>query len=201
MRARSLWTSRAIRYRDKNRIKQDEVSLAVVVQSMVQSESSGVLFTANPLTGVRTETVINATFGLRDLLVSGRIEPDEYIVDEPSGEIKSSRIGTKNDASGRHALTDKQIMELTGIGSRIHRFYSASQDIEWVLVAGTFYILQSRPVTGLYPLLERVPLSPLKVYSSFAHVQGVLQPMTPMGETSSGRLLEMCRTDSVDISL
>ncbi|TRO51471.1 hypothetical protein E2P71_09030 [Candidatus Bathyarchaeota archaeon] len=177
----SLWTSRAIGYRDKNRIKQDEVSLAVVVQSMVQSQSSGVMFTVNPLTGVRTETVINASFGLGDLLVSGQIEPDEYIVDEVSGEIKSSKIGAKNDNSGRQALTDEQIKELNGIGSRIHEFYGSPQDIEWAIVDELFYVLQSRPVTGLYPVLERVPVSPLKVFGSFAHVQGVLKPISPMG--------------------
>ncbi|TRO53625.1 hypothetical protein E2P71_05960 [Candidatus Bathyarchaeota archaeon] len=177
----SLWTSRAIGYRDKNRIRQDEVSLAVVVQSMVQSQSSGVMFTVNPLTGVRTETVINATFGLGDLLVSGQIEPDEYIVDEATSEIKSSKIGAKNDNSGRQSLSDEQIKELTEIGSRIHGIYGSPQDIEWAIVDGTFYILQSRPVTGLYPMLERVPVSPLRVYGSFAHIQGVLQPMTPMG--------------------
>ena len=177
----SLWTSRAIIYRDRNRIRQDEVSLAVVVESMVQSESSGVMFTVNPLTGVRTETVINATFGLGELLVSGRIEPDEYIVDEATGEIKSLRIGSKNDDSGKQALTDGQMQTLTGIGSKIHGLYGSPQDIEWALVGDTFYVLQSRPVTGLYPVLENVPLSPLKVYGSFAHVQGVLQPMTPLG--------------------
>ena len=177
----SLWTSRAIGYRDRNKILQSEVSLAVVVQSMVQSESSGVMFTVNPLTGVRTEVVINATFGLGDLLVSGRIEPDEFIVDKESLEIKSSKIGSKLDNSGKQALIDEEIKTLTGIGLKIHEHYDSPQDIEWATIGETFYILQSRPVTGLYPVLERVPVSPLKVYGSFAHVQGVLQPMTPMG--------------------
>ncbi len=177
----SLWTPRAIGYRDRNKIQQEEVSLAAVVQSMVQSESSGVMFTVNPLTGVRTETVINATFGLGDLLVSGRIEPDEYIVDKATGEIKSHKIGAKNDESGRQALTDEQIKDLTVIGVRIHEHYGSPQDIEWAITGNTFYVLQSRPVTGLYPVLERVPVSPLRVYGSFAHVQGVLQPMTSMG--------------------
>ncbi len=177
----SLWTPRAIGYRDRNKIPQKEVSLAVVVQSMVQSESSGVMFTVNPLTGVRTEVVINATFGFGELLVSGKIEPDEYILDKETLEIQSIKIGSKLDNSDKQALTDKEIKTLTGIGLRIHKHYGSPQDIEWAIIGETFYILQSRPVTGLYPVLERVPVSPLKVYGSFGHVQGVLQPMTPMG--------------------
>ena len=96
----SLWTPRAIGYRRRNKIPQDVVSLAVVVQAMVQSVTSGVLFTVNPLTGVRTEAVVNASFGLGEALVSGRIEPDEYVVDKRSGLIKSVRLGEK-DSSGR----------------------------------------------------------------------------------------------------
>ena len=177
----SLWTPRAIGYRDKNRVPQDEVSLAVIVQDMVQSEASGVMFTANPLTGVRSESVINATFGLGDLLVSGKIEPDEYRVDRITCEIRSKRIGAKNNGSGRQALTDEQIKSLTEIGSRIHGYYESPQDVEWAITDGVIHVLQSRPVTGLFPVLERVPVSPHRVYGSFGHVQGVLQPITPMG--------------------
>ena len=177
----SLWTSRAIGYRNRNKIPQDEVALAVVVQSMIQSESSGVMFTVNPLTNVRTEVVINAAFGLGDLLVSGKIEPDEYIVDKATLKIKNRKIGSKLDNSDRQAMNDEQIQNLASIGLRIHENYESPQDIEWAITNEKFYILQSRPVTGLYPMLNNVPLSPLKVYGSFGHVQGVLQPITPMG--------------------
>ncbi len=176
----SLWTPRAIRYRRRNRVHQDDVSLAVVVQGMVQSESSGVLFTANPLTGVRTETVINATFGLGEALVGGQIEPDEYIVDKTSGEIKRVKIGSKNGAT-EQALTETQIKELARTGDKIQDNYGVPQDVEWATYGDQIYILQSRPVTGLYPLPLGAKPMPLEVYGSFGHVQGVLQPLTPMG--------------------
>ena len=176
----SLWTPRAIGYRKRNRISQKEVSLAVVVQEMVQSEASGVLFTVNPLTGVRTEAVINATFGLGEALVSGQIEPDEYIVDKETGTIKSVKIGTKTGSSDQ-ALSEQQINELVEIGREIENYYATPQDIEWATYENQLYVLQSRPVTGLYPLPEGAKPDPLEVYGSFGHIQGVLQPLTPMG--------------------
>ena len=91
----SLWTARAIGYRARNAIPPDGVALAVVVQEMVQSETSGVLFTANPLTGLRSETVIDATFGLGEALVSGLVEPDHYVVDRTTNRIVSKEIGAK----------------------------------------------------------------------------------------------------------
>lgn len=91
----SLWTARAISYRMRNGIDHDDVSLAVVVQQMVASETSGVLFTANPLTGKRTEAVIDATFGLGKALVSGQVEPDQYVVDA-EGQILSKTLGAKD---------------------------------------------------------------------------------------------------------
>ncbi|MCW4012203.1 MAG: PEP-utilizing enzyme, partial [Candidatus Bathyarchaeota archaeon] len=176
----SLWTPRAIGYRRRNKIPQNMVSLAVVVQAMVQSVTSGVLFTVNPLTGVRTEVVINATFGLGEALVSGQIEPDEYVVDKQSGRIKSVRLGEK-DGSGKQALDEQLISELTELGAKIEDHYGSPQDIEWARYDDMFYVLQSRPVTGLYPLPVGEKPEPLQVYGSFAHVQGVLQPLTPMG--------------------
>ena len=91
----SLWTARAIGYRARYGFPHGEVALAVVVQEMVPAEASGVLFTANPLTGVRTQTVIDATLGLGEALVSGQVEPDHYVVDTAKGEILEKRLGSK----------------------------------------------------------------------------------------------------------
>ena len=110
----SLWTARAIGYRLRNRIPQDQVALAVIVQEMVPSEVSGVMFTANPLTGLRSETVIDATFGLGEALVSGQVVPDPYVVDIYRNAIVSKTLGAKEQAirarsggpSNRSALTD-----------------------------------------------------------------------------------------------
>ena len=91
----SLWTARAIGYRSRNGIPQEGISLAVVIQEMVQSEVSGVLFTANPLTGLRSQVVIDATFGLGEALVSGQVEPDHYVVDTLGNAIVSKTLGSK----------------------------------------------------------------------------------------------------------
>src|SRR6185503_3426662 len=91
----SLWTARAIGYRIRNGIDHNNAALAVVVQEMVQSDSSGVLFTANPLTGLRSESVIDATLGLGEALVSGQVEPDHYVIDTLSNTIVSKRLGEK----------------------------------------------------------------------------------------------------------
>ena len=133
----SLWTARAIGYRARNDISQDDVALAVIVQEMVPSEASGVLFTANPLTGRRSETVIDATFGLGEALVSGQVEPDHYVVDD--GKIIDKTLGAKavaihgqsgggtrtvtEDASTRQALPDDIIVELAQMGKRIERHW------------------------------------------------------------------------------
>jgi phosphohistidine swiveling domain-containing protein len=194
----SLWTARAIGYRARNGIPHEGVTLAVVVQEMVPAEASGVLFTANPLTGVRTQTVIDATLGLGDALVSGQVEPDHYVVDTAKGEILSKTLGAKaiatrqaqgggvvtvqEDASRHQALPDEQILQLARLGRRVAGEYNFPQDIEWVWADGQLSLLQSRPITSLYPLPEGLKPEPLRVMVSFAAVQGIVEPMTPLGQ-------------------
>jgi phosphohistidine swiveling domain-containing protein len=198
----SLWTARAIGYRARNRIDHADVSLAVVVQEMVPSEVSGVLFTANPLTGKRSEMVIDATFGLGEALVSGRVEPDHYVVDV-AGHIVSKTLGSKalavrgqasggtvvenSDGAGRQALSDMAIRELTQLGRRVAETFGTPQDIEWASTNGRSYLLQSRPITTLYPLPEGMPAEPLRVMFSFGAVQGILDPITPLGRDMISR--------------
>ena len=135
----SLWTARAIGYRARNDIAHEDVALAVVVQEMVQSEASGVLFTANPLNGRRTETVIDATLGLGEALVSGQVEPDHYVVDAARGLILNKSLGAKAtiisarpgggtitetvDAGGRQALSDEVILDLAILGGQVAAEY------------------------------------------------------------------------------
>jgi len=194
----SLWTARAIGYRRRNSIPQDEVTLAVVVQAMVPSEASGVLFTANPLSGLRTETVIDATLGLGEALVSGQVEPDHYVVDARRGAIVAKTLGAKatvitgqpgggthtrrGDASTQQAIPDEAILELTRLGQRVAAEYNFPQDIEWAWVGGKLSLLQTRPITSLFPLPQGLPPEPLKVFFSFAAVQGMLDPLTPLGQ-------------------
>ncbi len=196
----SLWTARAIAYRARNGIPQEGVALAVVVQAMVESEASGVLFTANPLTGKRTETVIDATLGLGEALVSGQVEPDHYVVDVATGRIVSKTLGAKAlairgqagggtttvaaDAAAQQALPDAAILELARLGKRVEQelYAGQPQDIEWAWAEGRLFLLQSRAITSLYPLPDGMPAEPLQVLFSLNHVQGMLDPFTPLGQ-------------------
>lgn len=192
----SLWTARAIGYRARYHIAPEDVQLAVVVQTMVPSEAAGVLFTANPLTGKRSETVIDATLGLGEALVSGLVEPDHYMVE--GGKITGKKLGAKalsirgkagggtlkqtEEAGTQQALPDAAILELAQLGQRVEAIYGTPQDIEWGWAEERLYLFQARPITTLYPvisgLLDDVQL---RVLISFGAVQGILDPITPLG--------------------
>jgi phosphohistidine swiveling domain-containing protein len=218
----SLWTARAIGYRLRNHISPVGAALAAVVQIMVPSEVSGVLFTANPLTGLLSESVIDATFGLGEALVSGQVEPDHFVVDSLSGQISRRSLGAKQiatrsksgggvetiaeNAAARQTLSDDQIHPLVAIGQQIQREYNAPQDIEWALAEGKLYILQARAITSLFPV-PRVSFNPLIVWVSFGAVQGLVGPMTPLGRDAiqhfvlgAGKLFGVTRQfDQVDV--
>ncbi len=195
----SLWTGRAIGYRARQGISQQGLALAVVVQRMVQSEVSGIIFTANPISGLRSQAVIDASFGLGEALVSGQVEADHYVVDTAQSQITHKTLGAKalairsregggveasreTNSSQRQALPDAQILELARLGQRVAADYGSPQDIEWAWASGKLYLLQSRPVTSLYPLPADKPLDPLQVMFSFAAVQGMLDPLTPLAQ-------------------
>jgi len=209
----SLWTARAIAYRVRNSLDQSAITLAVVVQEMAPSQSSGVLFTANPLTGKRDETVIDATYGLGEALVSGQVEPDQYVVGSKAADggdaagwwILSKTLGSKalaihgrpgggttvlqEDAAGRQVLPDVMILELARLGRRVAERLGAPQDVEWAAVGEKLYLLQARPITTLYPLPVGMPTEPLRAMISFGSVQGMLDPMTPLGRDAIGTTL------------
>lgn len=192
----SLWTARAIGYRQRNAIRHDDAALAVVVQEMVQSEVSGVLFTANPLTGLLSETVIDATFGLGEALVAGQVEPDHYVVDSHSGEIMKKSLGGKKvstrsrvgggvetieeQAAAKETLFAHEIEQLVMLGQQVQTEVGSPQDIEWAYAGEELYLLQSRPITSLFPVPE-VSFDPLLVWMSFGSVQGIMGPITPLG--------------------
>jgi len=194
----SLWTARAIGYRARNQISHDEVALAVIVQQMVQSEASGALFTANPLTGKRSETVIDATLGLGEGLVSGQVEPDHYVVAGSWGKILDKSLGAKalsiqgqagggtvthyHSAADRQALPDEQILALARLGRQAQTYFGSPQDMEWAWAEGRLYVVQSRSVTSLYPLPTGLAEQPLEVLLSFGVWQGMLDPYTPLGQ-------------------
>ena len=193
---------RAIAYRARNGISHDDVALAVVVQAMVQSEAAGVLFTANPLTGKRGETIIDATLGLGEALVGGRVTPDNYVVDTAADQITRKTLGAKavairgqagggtvttHEAAGdRQALPDAAILDLARLGAQVEAqlFPGRPQDIEWAWAGGQLHLLQSRAITSLFPLPDqrRTPRTPLQILISLNHIQGMLDPFTPLGQ-------------------
>jgi pyruvate,water dikinase len=214
----SLFTERAIIYRMQNGFDHRKVRLSVVVQKMVFPQAAGILFTADPITGNRKVLSIDASFGLGEALVSGLVNADIYKVH--SGKVIDKRISTKKlaiyalkrggtkaqeiapERQNSQTLTDEQILQLERIGRKIEKHFGSPQDIEWCLVDDTFYIVQSRPITTLYPIPEandpsaanRMPPSALAVaqglptapqenhvYVSVGHQQMMTDAMKPLG--------------------
>ena len=175
----------------------DEVALAVVVQHMVESQASGVLFTANPLTGLRTETVIDATLGLGEALVSGQVEPDHYVVDPAAGRILSKTLGAKalsihgqpaggtqvlEQPRGVQALPDEQILELARLGQQVARLFGFPQDIEWAWAQETAVTCCNRARSPRSSRCRRAARrAAARCCSPSRAVQGMLDPMTPLG--------------------
>jgi pyruvate,water dikinase len=166
---RSLWTHRAVQYRAFKKLDSRREAMGVVIMEMVPSEVSGVAFTVNPVTGNRNEIMINASWGLGEAIVSGRVTPDSFLVRKDGLRIMSRDVYDKEmmilaDPTGASgtielqvppekvhaaALNDDQVLELAGICVRIENYYGPPQDIEWAFYDDQLYILQSRPVTGL----------------------------------------------------
>lgn len=202
----SLFTERAMIYRLQNGFDHRKVHLAVVVQKMVFPQASGILFTADPVTSNRKVVSIDAGFGLGEALVSGLVNPDIYKVRD--GKIIDKKIaakklaiyaleggGTKEEEieperQNRQVLTDEQILELERTGRKIEEQFGSPQDIEWCLVDDTFYIVQSRPITTLFPVPEADDREN-HVYISVGHQQMMTDPIKPLGlsfwQLSAGR--------------
>jgi rifampicin phosphotransferase len=198
----SLWTDRAVSYRNANGIDHRSVALAVVVQRMIDAAAAGVMFTANPITGSRNETVIDASPGLGEAVVSGAVNPDHFVVNSVDRKIVSRRVGDKRvmitstpgggtehhelaDQSSEACLDDDQVLRLVDLGQQVQRLYGAPQDTEWALdAAGRLWLTQARPITTLYPLaypLARTHRPGLRVLMCFSLAQGLTRPITPMG--------------------
>lgn len=163
----SMYGARVIFYRRKNDIPEERMSIAVVVQKMVNSDTAGVMFTVDPTTGDPSMIMIESAFGLGDSVVSGSVSPDHYEVSRDSMEILKKVITVKEfmnirgpeggverrdlpeDKAKSPAVSDDLVREIARLGRRIHDHYGSPQDIEWAIEEGRVYIVQSRPVTGL----------------------------------------------------
>ena len=192
----SLFTERAVTYRLRNGFDHRKVQMAVVVQRMIFPRASGILFTADPVTSNRKVASVEAVFGLGEALVSGHMKADVYKVRD--GEIVDRAIATKrlamyaSPAGGTQeqaidparqkqpALTDTQVVRLASLGRRIEAHFGRPQDIEWCEVEDDFQILQSRPITTLFPIPE-VDDQENHVYVSVGHGQMMTDPMKPLG--------------------
>ncbi|MGA7417292.1 MAG: rifamycin-inactivating phosphotransferase, partial [Acidimicrobiales bacterium] len=192
----SLFTERAVAYRLRNGFDHRLVYMAVVVQQMAFPEAAGILFTADPITSNRKLVSVEATFGLGEALVSGRVNADVYkvrdggIVDKTVGRKKfathaSPAGGTQEETidpvqQERPALTDVQVVQLAQLGRQIEGHFGLPQDIEWCLVDDSFQIVQSRPITTLFPIPE-VGDQENHVYVSVGHAQMMTDAMKPLG--------------------
>ncbi|MDF2758454.1 MAG: hypothetical protein K0S99_1086, partial [Thermomicrobiales bacterium] len=192
----SLFTERAVTYRLRNGFDHRKVHMAVVVQRMVFPDAAGILFTADPITGNRKVAAVEASFGLGEALVSGLVNADVFTVRD--GEILTKAIGTKQlaihalpaggtqevaiepDRQKQPALTDAQVVQLAQLGRRIEAHFGRPQDIEWCLADDGFQVVQSRPITTLFPIPETGD-GENHVYVSVGHQQMMTDPMKPLG--------------------
>ncbi|MEU7906658.1 rifamycin-inactivating phosphotransferase [Actinoplanes sp. NPDC049118] len=192
----SLFTERAVTYRLRNGFDHRKVHMAVVVQRMVFPQAAGVLFTADPVTGNRKVAAVDAGFGLGEALVSGLVNPDVFKVRD--GEVVAKAIATKRlavqalpaggtrevaiepERQAQPALTDTQVVRLVQLGRRVEAHFGRPQDIEWCLVDDGFQIVQSRPITTLFPVPETGDQEN-HVYLSVGHQQMMTDPMKPLG--------------------
>ncbi|SFS65022.1 phosphoenolpyruvate synthase [Paenibacillus sp. BC26] len=192
----SLFTDRAVVYRMQNGFDHSQVHLAVIVQRMVFPEASGILFTADPITSNRKLLSIDAGFGLGEALVSGLVSADHYQVQEE--QIVNKRIATKKlaiyglqeggtetrqlnlEQQSAQTLSEQQILQLVSIGRQIEAYFGSPQDMEWCLAEDAFYIVQTRPITTLFPIPESNDQEN-HVYLSVGHQQMMTDAMKPLG--------------------
>ncbi|HEX6909671.1 MAG TPA: rifamycin-inactivating phosphotransferase, partial [Longimicrobium sp.] len=193
----SLFTERAVTYRLRNGFDHRTIHMAVVVQRMVFPDVSGLLFTADPVTGNRTVASVEAGFGLGEALVLGLVNADVYkvrhaevvartigakqlaILPAPAGGVEERAI--EPERQDEPALTDAQAVRLVELGRRIEAHFGRPQDIEWCLVDDDFHIVQSRPITTLFPIPAAAADGENHVYISVGHQQMMTDPMKPLG--------------------
>src|SRR5918994_2037854 len=198
----SLWTARAMAYRARQSITPETVSLAVVVQRMVESEAAGVMFTANPSNGRRNELTISAAWGLGESVVSGTVTPDSIVVEKGSGRVLSRETADKGvmtvyteDRTAERpvpevqrlapVLDDEMAGELARYGKRIEDHYGTPQDIEWALSGGEFYVVQARTITALPEPMADPPTNwsvpdPKGFYVRASIVEQMPDPLSPL---------------------
>ena len=201
----SLWTERAISYRQRRGIHPESIALAVVVQQMVPADAAGIVFTANPLDGTKDHMVINASWGLGEAVVGGLVTPDTITVEKSSRKILNYQVAEKKIQTTRKnggtyeipvpadlqltpTLDKTQVADLAELGGKIEELYQMPMDIEWVLSGGEFSIVQARPITAM-PDSELVVkdewVLPDGAYVAMRNniVELMVDPLTPLFKT------------------
>ncbi len=206
----SLFTDRAVIYRRRQGYGSQGARLSVVVQRMIPADISGIAFTADPVTQHRGVCAIDASYGLGEALVSGLVNADNYRVDRQSGEVLSRTLGDKAIAirpvpgggtrtedvpdhdRAREALTPAQLTELVRLIDKVEAHYGCPQDLEWCFEGSKLYLVQSRAITSLYPLPEKLRRRAgdrLRVFVSFGHLQVNTVPFPPLTHHFIRRIL------------
>src|SRR5215208_4996511 len=197
----SLWSARAIAYRKRQGFRHDQAAIAVVVQQLVPAEVSGILFTANPVTGAQDEIVVNAALGIGEAVVGGLSTRDSFPLDREFLTVREPHTGLQEvetallekgtterpigpEQVAQPTLDDEQLAQLGEVGLQIERHFGCPQDIEWSYASGQLWVLQARPITNLPPApLEDVhwePPSPNSAWWRRQVVENLPEPLSPL---------------------
>ena len=196
----SLWNYRALSYRVKQGISNVGLAHGVVVQEMINAEKSGILFTANPVNGRRDQMLLNSSWGLGEAIVGGEVTPDQWILDKNEGTVLEETVNKKEvmtvrknkgiefvavpeDKRKEITLNRKEVGSLLDLGNKVEEYFGSPQDIEWAYRDGKFFLVQTRPITSLYPLPEKVDgKGDLRIHTNMSLLsQGMQEPLTTLG--------------------
>ncbi len=196
----SLWNERAVSYRARQGIGSKDLAHGVVVQKLVDSEKSGIMFTANPVNGRRDQVSLSSSWGLGEAVVSGEVDPDQWVIDKKSGLVISEYIAVKKVMTVRKeggsefagveehrqtgvTLNEKERNELLKLALVVEQYFGFPQDIEWAYEGGRFYLVQTRPITSLFPIPDACgDEDKLRIYTNINMAwQAVKDPFTPLG--------------------
>ncbi|MDQ2087307.1 PEP/pyruvate-binding domain-containing protein [Herbivorax sp. ANBcel31] len=197
----SLWNFRAVSYRIQQNIGNKNLAHGVVVQKLINAKKSGILFTANPVNGRRDQMLLNSSWGIGEAIVGGEVNPDQWILDKNNGSVVEEKIAEKSVMTVRKekgielvkvegknktecTLNSSEINELYKMAKKAEDYFGSSQDIEWAYMDGKFYLVQTRPITSLYPMPEKKKgKDGLRVFLNMnSYSQAMKEPFTPMGE-------------------
>ena len=195
----SLWNERALSYRTKQSIDSKNLAHGVVVQRLIASEKSGILFTANPVNGRRDQLSLSSSWGLGEAIVSGEVDPDQWVIDKNTGETVSAYVASKKVMTLRKAggtelvsvepqkqtevtLDEAERKELMDLALKVEEYFKSPQDLEWAFEESRFYLVQTRPITALYPMPKPEDQNDkLHIYlNASLYSVGTHEPLTPL---------------------